>query len=288
MTRMGIPFPLSERARPCAGGWIDRCPAHDDRAPSLSLKLAPDGRLLLFCHAGCRFEDILAAAGLSRHAVPRASLAAQRELAAHDAAERQRNRARAILMWQQGVPIAGTLAENYLVSRGIFAWGADQRFHPELWHYPSNQHRPALISPILRDEAFIGVHRTFLDDAGQKIDRMMLGDCKGGAVRLGGSGERLVVAEGIETTLSLRQLTSGQNGQFWAALSAVNMAELKLPPKPGELVVGADGDKAGREAAQVLCERAARAGWKASVLAAPDGKDFNDILTEQVQHERRH
>ena len=46
------------------GTWSGRsgvacCPAHDDRTPSLSLTDAADGRLLLTCHAGCDFRDII-------------------------------------------------------------------------------------------------------------------------------------------------------------------------------------------------------------------------------------
>jgi hypothetical protein len=37
------------------------CPAHDDVEPSLSVGTGYDGRLLLYCHAGCEFADILAA-----------------------------------------------------------------------------------------------------------------------------------------------------------------------------------------------------------------------------------
>lgn len=40
-----------------------RCPAHEDRSPSLSFALAPDGRALLRCFAGCTFAEILAAIG---------------------------------------------------------------------------------------------------------------------------------------------------------------------------------------------------------------------------------
>jgi hypothetical protein len=44
------------------GSW--RCPAHDDRNPSLSVKAANDGTVLLHCHAGCHSADILAALAL--------------------------------------------------------------------------------------------------------------------------------------------------------------------------------------------------------------------------------
>ena len=41
-----------------------RCPAHDDRQPSLSLSEGFDGRALLCCHAGCSLDSILEALGL--------------------------------------------------------------------------------------------------------------------------------------------------------------------------------------------------------------------------------
>jgi hypothetical protein len=45
-------------------GWIARCPAHDDRTPSLSVAEGDDGRVLLRCHRGCETEAILAKLGL--------------------------------------------------------------------------------------------------------------------------------------------------------------------------------------------------------------------------------
>ncbi len=41
-----------------------RCPEHDDREPSLSVKTAGDGRVLLNCFAGCATEDVVERLGL--------------------------------------------------------------------------------------------------------------------------------------------------------------------------------------------------------------------------------
>ena len=41
-----------------------RCPAHDDRSPSLSVAVGADGRVLMTCQAGCAFEDVVAKLGL--------------------------------------------------------------------------------------------------------------------------------------------------------------------------------------------------------------------------------
>ncbi|MCS3751352.1 hypothetical protein GGQ19_002547 [Salinibacter ruber] len=44
--------------------WEARCPAHNDRIPSLSISLAPEGHLLVHCHAGCPTEAVMSAVGL--------------------------------------------------------------------------------------------------------------------------------------------------------------------------------------------------------------------------------
>ena len=48
-----------------AGGYVARCPAHDDRHPSLSVGEGDDGRVLLHCHAGCSPEAVVGAMGLT-------------------------------------------------------------------------------------------------------------------------------------------------------------------------------------------------------------------------------
>lgn len=50
-----FPWPLR------AGSF--RCPAHEDRTPSLSVRYSASGRWLVYCHAGCSTEKVLEAAG---------------------------------------------------------------------------------------------------------------------------------------------------------------------------------------------------------------------------------
>jgi hypothetical protein len=48
-----------------AGRWQARCPAHDDRGPSLSVRELDDGRVLVHCFAGCEVHAVLSAVGLT-------------------------------------------------------------------------------------------------------------------------------------------------------------------------------------------------------------------------------
>nr|WP_246399919.1 toprim domain-containing protein [Amaricoccus macauensis] len=101
----------------------------------------------------------------------------------------------------------------------------------------------------------------------------MLGTTIGGAVRLTDApGGRLVVAEGIETALSL---ACG----LLADHATICVAKLWLPEGvPRRLTIAADGDDAGRAAARRLAERASALGWSVDILPAPIGRDWNDII----------
>ena len=47
-----------------AGKWMAKCPAHEDRGPSLSIKELADGTILLHDFGGCSPHDVLGAVGL--------------------------------------------------------------------------------------------------------------------------------------------------------------------------------------------------------------------------------
>jgi len=56
---------LDKVKRTAPDKWIACCPAHDDKRPSLSIREADDGRVLLKCWTGCGAAEIVSALGLS-------------------------------------------------------------------------------------------------------------------------------------------------------------------------------------------------------------------------------
>lgn len=275
------------------GKWYRRyglacCPAHGNRRPSLTLADAPDGRLLLSCKTGCSFLDVLTAlrdGGLvNRHDRPQppsASEMARRK--AEDEAEAVKRERQAVACWSEALPVHGTIAETYLRGRGITCPLPDSlRFHPACWH-ASARRLPALVARV-DGLPRLAVHRTYLRPDGAakaEVDppKAMLGAALGGAVRVAEAGGPLVVAEGIETALSLSSGLLRGPATVWAALSASGMAGLRLPDGiPHKLTIAPDGDTAGRDAAHKLAERASALGWTVNLLPAPDGRDWNDII----------
>lgn len=53
-----------DRHRKTAAGWEARCPAHEDRRPSLAVSETED-RVLIHCRAGCTTEAVCSALGLT-------------------------------------------------------------------------------------------------------------------------------------------------------------------------------------------------------------------------------
>ena len=255
---------------------------------ALSISQGHDGRLLLHCFKGCDFRDILASAGVTpgTYAPPDPAIIAQRcaeerEQAAKRARQAQR-------CWQEALPIGDTIAERYLRGRGITcALPATLRFHPECWHGSTATRHPALVAAVTGGNG-PAIHRTYLrpDGSGKAgLDggnKLMLGATTGGAVRLTDGGTRLVVAEGIETALSLACGILSGPATVWAALSASGMRSLRLPQHPGRLTVATDGDEPGRAAGHALATRAHGLGWQVSLLPAPEDRDWNDVLTRKA------
>lgn len=275
-----------------SGHWVGHygtapCPVcqPDGRSDQNALTIRDSqAKLLLHCKkTNCAFIDILAAAGWRQgdYAPPKAATLVQREI--EQKAEIAKRASQAKKVWNEAKPIAGTIAETYLRERGITCeLGEALRFHSSCWHGPTAKYHPALIA-LVNGASLPAVHRTYLRPDGlakAEINRpkLMLGSTAGGAVRLTDESGPLVVAEGIETALSLASGLLRLPATVWAALSTSGLRGLHLPDRTGRLTIASDGDAAGRAAAQALATRAHTLGWQVSLLPAPDGRDWNDIL----------
>jgi hypothetical protein len=249
--------------------------------PPLSVSQGRNG-LLLYCFKGCDFRDIRDAIGRNQQAVPsETDLIKIREREAADAAKKA---AQAERCWNETQPITGSVAETYLRHRGVASDLPDtMRFHPECWHSPTAKRHPALVALIEGGTGF-AVHRTYLqpDGTGKAViepNKMMLGKVAGGVVRLADGPGRLLVGEGIESTLAAAQVLK-VTGSVWASLSTSGMEALDLP-SGGDLLVAVDGDDAGRKAGETLAARAVRSGWTVNIADPGDGLDFANLVEVQ-------
>jgi DNA primase len=84
-----------------------------------------------------------------------------------------------------------------------------------------------------------------------------------------------MVGEGIETSLAAMQATGNA---AWAALSTSGLRSLYLPHDVRDVIVLADGDEPGEEAARDCAQRWKRDGRRVRIARPPQGMDFNDLL----------
>ena len=271
--------------RKVGGCWMARCPAHKDRNPSLSIRASNDGKVLVHCHAGCDQGDVIAALrGLGLWETTGTSeglLGGKHRPRVSDAATPVRTVA-ALAIWQASEQADGSPVETYLRWRGLhLSAPAALRFHGGLRH-PSGARWPAMIALVTKGDTGLplAIHRTFLDRDGfgkAPVDpkKMMLGPCRGGAVRLGEPGAVLMVGEGIETCLAAMQATGHA---AWAALSTSGLRSLNLPRDVVDVIVLADGDEPGEAAAQDCARRWKCEGRRVRIARPPQGMDFNDLL----------
>jgi phage/plasmid primase-like uncharacterized protein len=190
--------------------------------------------------------------------------------------ERWSRHAQAI--WDQGTPLAGTIAESYLRKRQCYVPNAS-----ELRLRAGNDNfAPAIIARVtdfLSGDP-LTLHFTRLDSNGKIETRFLSGhEKRGGVIRLLpiASGETVLgVAEGLETALSV---ICGGRGTTWAALDAGNLGGLPCRPGIVDLRIWADNDPAGLNAAKAVADRYAKSERSARIIAPEDeGADWNDVV----------
>lgn len=233
------------------------------------------------------------AAREARLARRRADAERREAAAARDAA---RGWSSAMDIWR-AARAPGPVMHAYLDARGVDvdailrAFGglpASLRFAPDLPYYEHPDGRavvvhsgPAMIAAIGRDGKIAGVHRTWITEAGRarlggrKLDKRWIGR-KGGMfglpVRFCAPTPRMVVGEGIETTLAAWSSLVARDGAIWSAEAAISLGALAGPEDP--IGAGPDSPSTGRPLPSGTPD------WSRSGWAAPDCVDHLIILGE--------
>ena len=176
-------------------GWTAQCPLHDDQTPSLSISSGKDGKVLVHCHAGCNQRDIFIAILRERGLWGKSGRHKRKDRVADEEdatdADARKRTAFALAIWRACGPAKATPVQTYLAARGIDLPLPERlRFHAGLKH-PSGELWPTMVALVTNgvDATPLAIHRTFLarDGSGKApVDpqKMMLGPCRGGVVRL--------------------------------------------------------------------------------------------------------
>ena len=263
-------------------GGMCRCPAHDDRTPSLSVRTG-ERRLLFHCFGGCETGRVIRALRALRLSGTSAG-AASREAVVSPADPDRRNRGAAERLWTAAHPIERSRAAAYLRGRGLTLEVSDLRYHSRTPYGRGHRviFRPALLAAIRDGSGLVAVHRTFLDARSASLadlpqPKRALGRLGAGAVRLREPRDGLLGwAEGIENAIAATQLTGIP---CWATLGTERFARVALPPSVERLILFLDNDAGGRRAEKLA--RDAHSGSPVGIEARyprRPGDDWNDVL----------
>lgn len=196
---------------------------------------------------------------------------------------------RAGTLWREARSIEGTPAAVYLASRGVSYQGEALRWHPSCPFGKGERHgcMIGLVRNIVTNEPQ-AIHRTAIDATGRKIDRKAYGPIGGGAVKLTDDADVtkvIAIGEGIETALSIRELTDLGNMPVWSVLSANGIAAFPVLPGIESVWIAADNDASGtgHNAARSAGERLHAAGVETIILAPTQaGADLNDKVARRA------
>lgn len=254
------------------GAWHGRtamclCPAHADHTPSLSIRQGDRG-LLVTCFAGCDREDVLR----ELRRVPIRQPFSYRDSPASGVGN-------AVRLWDQALPLAGTLAERYLRQRGLEPPASDLRFHPRCPYKPKpwTTYHPALIVAVREGRRLTAIQRIFLDPVtGYYRKKLMLGRPGRGAWQGAGQGATvLALSEGFETAHAFTLL---KGVPCWASLGARRLDQILLPNSLTKLILAADNDVEGELAAERAVLRYARPGLEIMRVVPQGVKDWAKAL----------
>lgn len=260
---------------------IARCPAHDDKNPSLTIR---DGKInvLLTCFAGCDRRDIVAE--LRRRGLMEANdqreVRPRREPAPEPEHEPDHD---ALRIWHEAkAPAPDSAVWQYLHRERGLTLDIPPTIRAGTTLHLDRIVMPIMVAAVQRpDGKLVSVQTTILTLAGKKaavsLPRKTTGALGCGAVRLGAACAVMGLAEGVETALAAIELTGIT---CWASLGATRMWRVAIPDVCREVHIFADDDEAGRAAAERTAHAHRQAGRRVHIRVPQDGcNDWSDVLT---------
>ena len=256
------------------------CPAHDDSSPSLSVRLG-DTAILFHCFAGCTPVDVM-------KALERNKLHDRTAVEMPDVKPKRDMGALAVRLWKASVPIAGTLAEEYLLARGLSPpYSKALRFNPAtiLGSGPTKRIMPAMIAAAENDMGVTAVQRTFLDpdDVLRKPipkPKVSLGLIGTAAIRLAPATDELGLAEGIEDALSAMEWFGTPT---WALGGVERLAFVAIPERVRRVIVYADRGRAAERLLEKARDHLTANGRELIPRLPQHHDDWNDAWRARLQ-----
>jgi putative DNA primase/helicase len=189
-------------------------------------------------------------------------------------------------VWEGASP-GQAIVKAYLMKRGLSIFPTGLRGHAALDYFdeegkPAGKH-PAMLAQILGpDKKPQSIHRTYLADVPTRKKFMRpIDTIAGAAIRLFQAVDTVALAEGIETSIAVYELTGIP---AWATISAGNMEVVQLPEEIRNVAIYGDNDKnfVGQAAAYKLAKRLTEEGRQVEVcIPANKGQDWLDVLNER-------
>jgi putative DNA primase/helicase len=194
----------------------------------------------------------------------------------------------ALRLWNEARDPRETVVAVYLRSRKLSLEpehaGSVIRFHPELKLDDARVGGMLCLFRDIRTNEPCGIHRTFLDGRGRKLDRKMLGRASGAAIKLDADENVMMglhIGEGVETCITA---TMAGLRPVWALGSAASIAAFPvLSGIDAVTVLGETDDNGANERAVQSCATRWKEAERDALVATPIvGGDFNDAWMEAV------
>jgi DNA primase len=277
---------------------VGLCPFHSERTPSFRVN---DGKGSYYCF-GCgasgdairfimekervRFMDALRYLGAADLPVVSAKERAQRR--EEQDAERDEAISHARRFFAEAGDVKGTPGETYLRARGIDAmpefFGTVRFAMVPAWRNPETgewgRPRPALLCGCQeRNGTFSGIQRIYVD--GERRDKaavkLTLGRMRGSALRLSRTAPEVIVTEGPEDGLSIRQMHP--DTPVWVSCGTGLMPFIDFPPEVRSVIIAGQNDDAGRRAVDAATQCYSANGLEVRcIFPDPKFRDWNDEL----------